>query len=117
MRIIQITEQDKMELSELGQKAVKYMHEFLECLDKTTGGEISQEMAERYGERRGVRGTGRYGRREGSYGMRDSSYGERRGVPGTGRYGRRDGGYNERYPEEYYDERNEGGGYNTRYDY
>ena len=62
MRIVQITEQDKMELGELGHKAVESMHEFLECLDKVSGGQISQEMAERYGERRGVRGTGRYAR-------------------------------------------------------
>lgn len=114
MRIIQITDQDKTELSELGTRAVKYMHAFLECLDKTTGGEIGQEMAERYGERygerRGVRGTGRYGRRD-----EGGNFGERRGVPGTGRYARRDN-FGEHYPEEY-DERYDMGGYNTRYDY
>lgn len=125
MRIIQITEEDKMELSELGEKVTMYMHEFLKCLDKTTGGEISEEMAKRYsqrsnfGERRGVPGTGRYARRDGGYNQR-SSFGERRGVPGTGRYARRDNSYAEHYPEEYseqYDERYDEGGYNTRYDY
>lgn len=93
MRIVQITEQDKMELSELGHKAVKAVHEFLECMDRVTDGEISQEMADYYGERRGVPGTGRYARRDGGgYNERGGygSYGERRGVPGTGRYARRD---------------------------
>lgn len=120
MRIVQITEQDKMELSELGRKAVESVHEFLECLDKVTDGQISQEMAEYYGERRGVPGTGRYGRRDGgSYGRRDGGggygersggsggggygergggYGERRGVPGTGRYGRREEEWEEMSP-------------------
>ena len=88
MRIIQITEQDKMELSELGRRAVKSVHEFLECLDRVTDGQISQEMAEYYGERRGVPGTGgRYNRREGGerehYPMMQerSGYGEREHYP------------------------------------
>lgn len=121
MRIVQITEQDKAELSELGTQAVHAMHAFLECLDKTTDGQISQEMAERYGERRGVPGTGRYSR----YNRRDGGgygggYGERDG----GSYG---GGYGERYPmmrEEGYErererERGDFGERrgNSRYDY
>lgn len=106
MRIIQITEQDKMELSELGHRAVKSVHEFLECLDKVTDGQISQEMAEYYGERRGVLGTGgRYNRREGGYGERypmmqeRSGYGEREHYPmmqERSGYGER-GGYGNRY--------------------
>ena len=48
MRIIQITEKDKMELSELGQNAVEAVQEFLECLDNVTDGEISEAMAKRY---------------------------------------------------------------------
>lgn len=117
MKIVQITEKDKMELSELGQDAVDAMQEFLECLDKVTDGQISEAMARRYGERRGVPGSGR-----GRYGRR---MGERRGVAGTGRYGRSSGGsdgYSQRYGEHYppeedemYDER--GGGYGNRYDY
>ena len=94
MRIIQITEQDKMELSELGHRAVKSVHEFLECLDKVTDGQISQEMADYYGERRGVPGTGgRYNRREGG------GYGEREHYPmmqERGGYGER-GSYGNRY--------------------
>lgn len=125
MRIIQITEKDKMELSELGQDAVEAVQEFLECLDKVTEGEISEAMAKRYGERRGVPGSGR-----GRYSRR---MGERRGVAGTGRYGRREGGgggsgygqrmgerYGEHYPEdeeEEFGERSGGGGYGNRYEY
>ena len=120
MRIIQITEKDKMELSELGQDAVEAVQEFLECLDKVTDGEISEAMAKRYGERRGVPGSGR-----GRYGRR---MGERRGVAGTGRYGRREGGggggYGQRdvehSPEDEEDEcceRGGGGGYGNRYEY
>lgn len=106
-KIVQITEEDKMELSELGGEALEAMHAFLECLDKVTDGQISQEMMERYGNRRGVPGTGRYGRR--------SMLGNRRGVPGSGRRG------NYRRPEsmeEMYemDER-DGGGYGSRGDY
>lgn len=131
LRIVQITERDKEELSELGCEAVEAVHEFLECLDKVTDGQISEEMAERYGERRGVPGTGRYRRR---YGRR---IGERQGVAGTGRYGRRVAEpippepippvapehmgerYGEHYPEyreEGYGERS-GGGYGNRYMY
>lgn len=103
MRIVQITEQDKMELSDLGHRAVEATHAFLECLDKVTDGQISQEMAERYGERRGVPGTGRYSR----YNRRDNyDYGERRPMMRDdynerddygerGNYGER-GGYGER---------------------
>ena len=72
MRIIQITEQDKMELSELGHRAVKSVHEFLECLDKVTDGQISQEMADYYGEREHypmMQERGGYGER-GSYSNR-----------------------------------------------
>lgn len=113
MKIVQITEKDKMELSELGQDAIDAMQEFLECLDKVTDGQISEAMAQRYGERRGVPGSGR-----GRYARR---MGERRGVAGTGRYGRRSGDYNQRYGEHYspedeeemYDERS----YGNRYDY
>lgn len=118
MRIIQVTEQDKRELSELGTQAVHAVHAFLECMDKVTDGQISQEMAERYGERRGVPGTGRYSR----YNRRDGGYGER-----DGGYGERDGGYGERYPmmrnEGYDDERErEHGDFgerrgNSRYNY
>lgn len=116
MRIVQITEKDKMELSELGQEAIDAVQEFLECLDKVTDGQISEAMAQRYGERRGVPGSGRsrYGRR----------MGERRGVAGTGRYGRRGGGYGQRYGEHYEEDEEEeefgersGGGYGNRYDY
>ena len=129
MRILQITEQDKMELSELGHRAVKSVHEFLECLDKVTDGQISQEMAEYYGERQGAKGTGPYSR----YNRRDGN---------QGGYGERGGGYNEHYPampggymppyfgtrsprvmppESYgerggYGERGQGG-YNNRYEY
>lgn len=101
MRIIQISEQDKMELSELGHNAVKSVHEFLECLDKVTDGQISQEMADRYGERRGVRGTGPYSQynRRGNdfegYGER-GGYGERSGYSERGGYGERSG-YGSRY--------------------
>lgn len=102
MRIIQITEQDKMELSELGHRAVKSVHEFLECLDKVTDGQISQEMADYYGERRGVPGTGgRYNRREGGYAERYPMMQER-------------GGYGER---EHYPMMQERGGYSNRYGY
>lgn len=93
MRIIQITEHDKEELSELGTKLVDSAHAFLECLDRTSGGQISQEMADRYGERRGVPGTGRYSR----YNRRGGGYNER------GDYGERypmERGYGERYPME-----------------
>lgn len=109
LRIIQITEKDKHELSELGREALESMHEFLECLDHVTGGQISEEMEDHYGERRGVAGTGRYGRR----------MEERRGVAGTGRYGRRytPEHYGEHYTEdggrEHYGERD----YGNRYDY
>lgn len=110
LRIIQITEKDKMELGEKAHHAVKAVHQFLECLDKVSEGQISQEMAEYYGERRGVPGTGRYSRynrRDGGYGergdynMRDGGYGER------GDYNMRDGGYGERGY----------GNYGNRYDY
>lgn len=116
MRIVQITEKDKVELSELGQEAIESMQEFLECLDRVTNGQISEAMAQRYGERRGVPGSGK-----GRYNHR---IGECRGVAGTGRYSRRSGGgsdgYGQRYGEHYdeeemYDERN--GGYGNRYDY
>lgn len=116
LRIVQITEKDKMELAELGREALDSMHEFLECLDEVTDGQISDEMRERYSERRGVPGSGR-----GRYGRR---MGERRGVAGTGRYGRREGGgggggsYGQHYPEdEEFGERGGEGGYGNRYDY
>ena len=126
MRIVQITEQDKMELSELGHRAVKSVHEFLECLDRVTGGQISQEMAEYYGERQGVKGTGpysRYNRRDG--GQQGGNYGQQ-----GGNYGER-GSYGEHYPTmpmprgympPFYGTRDNfgergGGGYNNRYEY
>ena len=75
MRLIQITEEDKNELSQLGHNAIKSVQEFLECMDKVTDGQISREMAEFYGERQGVRGTGPYSR----YNRRDSGgFNERR---------------------------------------
>lgn len=48
--------------------------------------EVCEIMEDSYGER-GDRGDGGYGVRS-TYGERDGGYGERRGVPGTGRYGR-----------------------------
>lgn len=119
LRIIQITEEDKIELAELGREALDSMYEFLECLDDVTDGQISDEMKKRFSERRGVPGSGR-GRSRYSRRM-----GERRGVPGTGRYGRREGGgsggggsYGQHYSEdEEYEERGGEGGYGNRYDY
>lgn len=125
MRIIQITERDKMELSELGHKAIKSVHEFLECLDKVTDGQISQEMAEYYGERQGVKGTGpysRYNRRES--GGNQGNFGERNGY--NEHYPVMPGGYMPPYfgtrepqmPSGGYGERSGyGGNYNNRYDY
>lgn len=91
LRIIQITEKDKMELGEKAHYAVKAVHQFLECLDKVSEGQISQEMPEYYGERRGVPGTGRYSRynrRDGGYGER-GDYDMRDGEHGYGNYGNR----------------------------
>ena len=119
LRIIQITEKDKIELGESAHHAVKAVHQFLECLDKVSEGQISQEMARYYGERRGVPGTGRYSgrynKRDGGYGerndynMRDGSYGERSDY---NMRDMRDGGYDERS-----DYNMHGGGYGNRYDY
>lgn len=136
LRVIEITEKDKHELGELGCEAVEAIHEFLECLDEVTDGQISEDMAERYGERRGVPGSGRRRRRY------DRRMGERQGVAGTGRYGRKEPAaiedpaieeavekaiakhmgqrmgerYGEHYPEdEIYHERV--GYYGNRYDY
>ena len=114
-----ITEEDKQELEELGYEAVEAVHKFLDCLDQKSDGQISDEMRRRYSERRGVPGTGRYGRR-------DDILNERRGVPGTGRYGRRDDDFNRR--QNYRDDEMERermerermetrGGYGSRYEY
>lgn len=98
LRIAQITEKDKHELGELGYRAVKAVHAFLECLDEVSDGQISEEMKQQYGTRQGVRGTGPYGRgnyRDEADYRDDPGYG-RRDDPGYGRrddpgYGRRDG--------------------------
>ena len=124
LRIIQITEKDKIELGESAHHAVKAVHQFLECLDKVSEGQISQEMARYYGERRGVPGTGRY---SGRYNKRDGGYGERSnyntrdgGYGERGDYNMRDSGYDERSD---YNMRDGGygergyGNYGNRYDY
>lgn len=107
LRIIQITEKDKMELGEKAHYAVKAVHQFLECLDKVSEGQISQEMSEYYGERRGVPGTGRYSR----YNRRDSGY------VGRGDYNMRNGGYGERGDYDMRDDERGYGNYGNRYDY
>lgn len=117
IRIVELAEEDKNELSELGYEALEATQAFLECLDKVTDGQIGEEMQAKYGQRRGVPGSGRnrgrYGRRNGGGG---GSMGQRRGVAGTGRYGRRHDD-----DEEYEDDEEEygsrGGGYGNRYDY
>ena len=86
--MIEITQEKQGELMEHAEKAYKHVGKMLECIeqmgegkmgmreddewyirrmnrDRYPYGERDDEMGERYGERRGVRGTGRYGMRMG----------------------------------------------------
>lgn len=92
MHIIEITESKVEKMSDLAEKMLRYGGKLMQCLDELSGGEgIGERWDEdRRDERRydddrydemGERGS--YG---GSYGR--GGYGERRGVRGTGRYSR-----------------------------
>lgn len=81
--VIEITEDKVQNIAEKTGKALRYMGEVMSCIDEMQNGSSEQmgERGGRYGNRYGYRG-----------GYRDydgyDDMGERRGVAGTGRYGR-----------------------------
>ena len=78
MQIIEITESKVEKMSDYAEKMLKYGGKLMQCIEELSGGESMgrreryydddderyDEMGDRvgYGERRGVRGTGRYSR-------------------------------------------------------
>lgn len=86
MKIIEITETKMSDLYESAEKMLKYGGKMMHCLEelkeKSSMGHRGGSMGYRYGEREGY-----YGERDWED-DEEYSMGERRGVRGTGRYSR-----------------------------
>ena len=78
--MIEISESKVEKMSDYAEKMLKYGGKLMQCIEELSGGE-SMGRRERYYDEMGERGD--YGGGSGRGG-----YGERRGVRGTGRYSR-----------------------------
>lgn len=97
----EITTEERSEIKEHAEKAIEHVSKLLDCLDGLGGG--AGQMGQRDGDEWYIRqmqqrGGSGYGDRD-EMGYREDMMGERRGVRGTGRYGMRMG-YRE--PTPYY---------------
>lgn len=88
MYMIEITENAKDKMAEHAEKVLRHAGKLMQCIEELGASQMG-ERGGRYGERWDEDDDEDYmGERYGNRGGNSGGYGERRGVRGTGRYSR-----------------------------